>query len=105
MSTTTTRIRATPRDKSNAAIAFNGPADFIIDFLSSPGGLERFSFLHVGRHPGAVEYGGLGPIATKVEGEGAAGCGQPVGFLVFAGRVRPDVECEGTVRVVLQGFV
>jgi hypothetical protein len=57
------------------------------------------------RLPRTVEDGFIRPVRTDVEGERAVRRGQPVAFLVLAGRFGACIESQGTVCVVLEGLV
>src|SRR5271166_4763921 len=80
------------RTEASVVIAFS--------FFSS-----SLHLLNRGGRPGAVQHRLVGPIATEVQRERAVGCGQPIGFLVLAGRRCAGIERERAISVVLQRLV
>src|SRR5580765_6625397 len=57
------------------------------------------------RLPGAVEHGLLGPIGADPDREIACRRRKPVGFLVLARRLVPEIEGQAAIVVVLQRLV
>src|SRR5258706_15315692 len=77
----------------------------VVMFISLTSCIGSFHHRDGRRLPCGVDDRRLGPIGTYVERERAIRGGQPVAFLVLAGRLGTSVERQRTVRVVFEILV
>jgi hypothetical protein len=61
--------------------------------------------LHSRRRPLTVQDRLVGPIGANVKRERTVRCGQPITFLIGAGRFGTGIERQRTISVVFEGLV